>query len=260
MTTTNGLPTLWHLEVSPYNEKARWALDHKRLPHVRRAGIPGTHHKIARRLGGGDTFPVLILDGAPIGDSTRIVAALERLRPQPRLYPADAADRVRALDLEDYFDEQLGPHLRVLALHHALPDPGLLLGMFAPSLRGARRLLARAGYRRLRRGLVAEFGIEERRVAEAFERVRAAGQRFRAEVGPSGYLVGDSFSVADLTLAALVSPIVAPPQFPYPQPQRGHPRFAPVRAALAEPGLVDWAHEIYERHRGHSAEVEAAST
>ena len=33
-------PVLWHLEVSHYNEKARWALDYKRVRHVRRAVTP----------------------------------------------------------------------------------------------------------------------------------------------------------------------------------------------------------------------------
>lgn len=35
---------------------------------------------------------------------------------------------------------------------------------------------------------------------------------------PSGYLVGSKFSVADLTLAALIAPLVAPPEFPYASP------------------------------------------
>jgi hypothetical protein len=56
-------------------------------------------------------------------------------------------------------------------------------------------------------------------------------------------------------VAALVSPAVAPEQFPYPQPQRGHPLTAPVREALSEHGLADWARGIYARHRGTSAEV-----
>jgi glutathione S-transferase len=72
---------------------------------------------------------------------------------------------------------------------------------------------------------------------------------------PSGYLVGDRFSVADLTLAALLSQTVAPEQFPYPQAQRGHPRVAPIRDALAEEGLLQWTLDMYARHRGSSAEI-----
>src|SRR3954463_1681972 len=82
-------PILWHLKVSHYNEKARWALDYKRLPHVRRAVIPGRHAAIAKGLGAGRTFPVLELDGEAeaVGDSTLIIQTLERRFPEPPLYP-----------------------------------------------------------------------------------------------------------------------------------------------------------------------------
>jgi glutathione S-transferase len=249
-------PVLWHLKVSNYNEKARWALDYKGIPHVRRAAMPGRHRAIARKLtGGGTTFPVLVLDGEAIGDSTRIIEALELLHPDLPLYPADPDRRRRALALEDFFDEELGPYARLLALHHLLPDGDLLLGTFAPDLKGVRRLTARATFPRVRSRVAAEFGIDERSVADAFAKLHAAGERFRAEVGPGGYLVGDTFPVADLTLAALLAPVVCPRQFPYPQPQRDHPRLAPVRDALAGSGLLDWTGRIYARHRSPSAEL-----
>jgi glutathione S-transferase len=111
----------------------------------------------------------------------------------------------------------------------------------------------------MRRGVRAGFGIDDVSVEQAYQKVHAAGERFRAELQPSGYLVGDGFSVADLTLAALVSPIVAPEQFPYPQPQRGHPLLGRLREALAAEGILDWTREMYARHRGHSAEVPAVA-
>jgi glutathione S-transferase len=246
---------LWHLKVSNYNEKARWALDYKQVPHRRRAAVPNRHQAIAQRLTGGRTFPVLVLDGEGIGDSTRIIATLEERYPDPPLYPADPDDRRRALELEDFFDEQLGPYSRRLALHHLLAERPLFLGAFVPDLAGLARVATQAAFPLLRRRIVADFGLDDRSVAHAFDMVRAAGERFRAERRPSGYLVGDRFTVADLTLAALIAPLVAPEQFPYPQPQRGHPRLAPVREALAESGLLDWTRGIYALHRGTSAEV-----
>ena len=36
-------PVLWHIEISHYNEKARWALDQKGIEHERRAPTPGAH-------------------------------------------------------------------------------------------------------------------------------------------------------------------------------------------------------------------------
>jgi glutathione S-transferase len=222
---------------------------------VRRSVTPGRHRKVARRLAGGSTFPVLVLGDEAIGDSTRIVAALEQRYPEPPLYPADPDERRRALDIEDYFDEELGPHLRLLLLHSVLSDPGLTLGMFAPGLTGARRAVARATFGRVRRKIVNGFGIDPDSVERANTKLHAACERFARELEPSGYLVADRFTIADLAVAALVSPAVAPEQFPYPQPQRGHPLTAPVREALSEHGLADWARGIYARHRGTSAEV-----
>jgi glutathione S-transferase len=136
-----------------------------------------------------------------------------------------------------------------------LPHPDLMLSAFAPDLNGARRVAARAMFPRVRRKVVEMFGIDEQSVASAFESVRIAGERFRTELQPSGYLVGGKFTVADLTLAALVAPIVAPQQFPYPQPQREHPALEPVRAVLAESGLLDWTREVYALRRSPSAVI-----
>jgi glutathione S-transferase len=248
-------PVLWHLKVSHYNEKARWALDYKRVPHVRRAGVPGQHRAVAQRLTGATTFPVLVLDGEAIGDSTRIIETLERLHPEPPLYPADPAERRRALEIEDFFDEELGPHLRLLVIKHMLASGDLILGAFFPDLGGPRRLVARAMFPLHRRRTIAAFGIDDASVELAWAKVHAAGECFREELQPNGYLVGDGFTVADLTAAAIVAPAVAPEQFPYPQPQRGHPLLAPIRDAFAEAGLLEWAHEMYARHRGRSAEI-----
>jgi glutathione S-transferase len=249
------LPILWHLKVSNYNEKARWALDYKRVAHERRAAIPGRHRAIANRLTGGRTFPILMLNGTAVGDSTKIIEELELRHPEPPLYPADPDERRRALELEEFFDEEVGPYARLLFLHHTLPDAELMLGAFVPDLRGRRLLTARLTFPLVRRQIRTEFGITSQTVATGYEKLAAAGDRFRAELQPSGYLVGRTFTVADLTLASLIAPLVAPAEFPYPQPQRKHPRLTPLREALAREGLLYWTRDMYARHRGGSAEI-----
>src|SRR5512144_977397 len=104
-------PMLWHIPLSHFSEKVRWTLDYKRIAHRRH--VLGADYLIrAWRATGRGTLPILFLDGRAIGDSTHIIAALEQRHPEPPLYPADAAGRERALALEDYFDERLGPALR----------------------------------------------------------------------------------------------------------------------------------------------------
>ena len=44
---SDPLPTLWHIAVSHYSEKARWALAYKGVEHERRAPPPGGHIPVA---------------------------------------------------------------------------------------------------------------------------------------------------------------------------------------------------------------------
>src|SRR5258706_14064196 len=87
MRARGALPVVWHFTVSHFNEKIRWAIDFKRVPHVRRALLPGFHFRRVWSMTGQTAVPVLVLDGRPIHDSTRIIAALERAYPEPPLYP-----------------------------------------------------------------------------------------------------------------------------------------------------------------------------
>ncbi|MDQ6914660.1 MAG: glutathione S-transferase N-terminal domain-containing protein, partial [Actinomycetota bacterium] len=117
------VPVLWHIEVSHYNEKARWALELKRVSHRRRAPLPGfVHPWVALAKTGRPTFPILEIDGRAVRDSTAIIAELERRAPDPPLYPADPSERRRALELEEWFDEEVGPHPRRLAFYEISQD------------------------------------------------------------------------------------------------------------------------------------------
>src|SRR5439155_22366277 len=116
-------PVLWHLEISHYNEKARWALDYKGIAHVRRAVTPALQELTARRLRAGRTVPVLEMNGGAIGDSTRIIEEIERRWPEPPLYPSDPEERRRALELEEYFDESCGHDLRRGLFNDNLTEP-----------------------------------------------------------------------------------------------------------------------------------------
>src|SRR3954470_22416614 len=117
-------PVLWHIEVSHYNEKARWALDWKRVPHRRRAPMPGVLHPVvALAKTRKPLLPILDVDGRTIGDSTTIIQTLEGRNPDPPLYPEDPALRARALELEDFFDVEVAPHMRRLMFWEMSRDP-----------------------------------------------------------------------------------------------------------------------------------------
>jgi glutathione S-transferase len=252
-------PVLWHLEISHYNEKVRWALDHKGISHVRRAVTPGLQELTARRLRAGRTVPILEMNGRAIGDSTKIIEEIERRWPERPLYPADPEGRSRALELEDYFDEQCGPDARRVLFNDNLADPATFIAMFNGADRPRRRLLATLTplfFQVVKR----RFQIRPEMVEESREKVRAAFDKVEAEVGPSGYLVGESFTVADLTAASILGLIVVPPEFPYIKvhPDERTDQFRAFRDSLRDRAGFRWVEEMYARHRGTSAEEAAA--
>ena len=253
-----ALPVLWHFTVSHFNEKVRWALDFKRVPHVRRALLPGFHFLKIWRMTGQTAVPVLVLDGRAIDDSTRIIAALERAYPEPPLYPRNEPERRRALALEDFFDEELGPSVRAMLVHASSSTIRISPRHSSPSAwvaaAGGRSASSHPSSVRLYRF---RYKINAASAEVAREKTFAALDRIERELQPSGYLVGDGFSVADLTAAALLYPIVQPPEFPYPWPRPLPAWLEEYRASLAGRAAFQWVEEMYRRHRGTSAEVVA---
>lgn len=246
-------PVLWHIAISHYNEKARWGLAYKGVEHERREPMPGAHMLYALWLtrGRGKTFPLLQLDGRAICDSTAIIAALEERWPEPALYPSDPGDRERALALEDWFDEEVAPHVRLLAFHEIIGDTERVAELFGEKI--PRRL---RGVRPVRSAMAWGAGAftslrfdvrSEEAAAEARERIPAGFDRLEAELGDGDYLVGDSFTVADLTAASLLYPVVRPPEGPTlpelpPALEEFCAQFEDRRGYL-------WVEETFRRHR-----------
>jgi glutathione S-transferase len=251
-------PVLYHIEVSHYNEKARWALDYKGVPHKRKAPMPMAHMAwaVAMTRGQSKTFPILRLNGDTVHDSTKIIERLERDYPEPPLYPSDPDDLRRALELEEFFDEELGPHIRRAAFAEVTRDSEAFAWIAAPHAgklmhAGFKGFAAIAGpMTRMR------YGINDETAVKGREKTVAALDRVESEVGPSGYLAGDGFTVADLTAAALLFPLVRPPESSEALPPGGLPELLQrLRAEHERRPAFDWVREMYRRHRGVSAAV-----
>ena len=61
-------------------------------------------------------------DGKPISDSTHILEALERFKPDPPIIPRRGGERARAMELESYLDETLGDAVRTVIVGPAFSE------------------------------------------------------------------------------------------------------------------------------------------
>jgi glutathione S-transferase len=253
-TQSDQKPVLWQIEISHYSEKARWVLDYKEIDHARRTILPGAHIPISLFLtrGAQPTLPVLQIDGRAIGDSTAIVAALEAKHSDRPLYPSQPEERERALELEDWFDENLGPHARLLPFHDLIQEPELFAEIAAESVPGplgkAKPVVgayARA-YTSMRWGANSDEDAERARDA-----IVAALDKLEAELakGDGEFLVGDSLSVADVTAASLFYPIVIPPEGPLSPDLPRPPAFDSFREELSDRPGYRWVEETFCEHR-----------
>lgn len=213
---------LYTFTLSHFCEKARWALDRSGASYREIILMPGFHRARMKALGGCGQVPLLtcgervvegsgaILDfadalGAPAGSPSGV----------PALTPGDPALRAEALEWEGYLDREVGETVRRVLYFQLMDHPGLLVrawSLGAPYWAPLVYWLVRPrAVRVLKRSLDIDASTaqrDEQRLIAAFERV---SERLRSR----RFLLGDAFSRADLTLAALSGPLLRPSEHPW---------------------------------------------
>ncbi|MGZ3458099.1 MAG: glutathione S-transferase family protein, partial [Archangium sp.] len=212
--------TLYQFPISHYCEKTRWNLDAKGLSFGIENLLPGPHRLVTKRLtkGGRGTVPLLVDRGTVVSDSTDIALHLERAYPSaPALIPASGPERERVLELEGYFDEVAGKHVRrwvYAKLFAAGADVSpLMFGAFPPHL----RLVGRALLPLVKLVIRKQYQLTPGKVEESRGKMLEGLDRLEREIqgDPSRYLVGSSLSIADIAAASLYGPLVAAEGSPY---------------------------------------------
>jgi glutathione S-transferase len=101
---------LYSIKLSHPGHAARLMLERKGIDH-RVTMFPAGLHPVLVRLAGfrGNTVPVLKIDGRRVETSLAIARELERIKPEPSLYPADAEARAKVEEAERWGEAELQP-------------------------------------------------------------------------------------------------------------------------------------------------------
>ena len=204
--------------VSHYCEKARWALDRAGARYVEERHAPMLHWAASFRHARQRTVPVLITPHGTLSDSTDILVHVDAWLDEPRrLYPHDEKLRREVEALEASFDEKLGPEARRYAYAWAVDEPAMFLRFVGQGVTGVEKRLLDVAHPVIRAAMRRAFKLDrpEQVKERTLARVRAVfddvAARLREHGGP--WLVGDRFTAADLTFAALSAPVIAPPGY-----------------------------------------------
>jgi glutathione S-transferase len=201
--------TLVSLHVSPWSERAKWALDHHRLAYRVVEHVPVIGERRLRRLVGPDkkraTVPVLRVGSEVLTESWDIAHYADREGRADKLIPAGREDEVRAWAA--LADEAMSAG-RALVVAGMLRTPAALDEAQPAAVPRWLRPAMRPGARALTRMFARKYDLrlealeaEERKVGSALDRLRAA------LAVRSPYLLG-AFSFADIAMATLLQGVL----------------------------------------------------
>lgn len=247
------MPELLALPFSPWSEKARWALDARRVPYAYRVYQPivgelALRAKL-RRVRGRVTVPVLTTDdGQVLSDSTDIARWADARGEGPTLFPVQHEQAIaRFVELS----ERALDAGRALALTRMLNDEEALAEMVPATIQRLRGVASRVGSFGIRRTLRKYGGdwvaldAHRRTMTAALDELRAALAR-GAGHGPRTLLGGLTY--ADVAASQAVT-CAGPPAF-------GLKLRAASRRCWTDPelreryaDLVAWRDALYERYR-----------
>lgn len=243
--------TLYSFAASQSSEKVRWTLDAAHLRYREQRLTPFLHYAGPQRIGGslGVSLPTLQADGELVQDSTQILEWLERRRAPFALIPQEAEARAEVMRHEARFDH-IGMHVVRLMYATLLKDSDLVRRLWSLDAGFVQSRVLRTAFPLIRavfqRGLGMEPALVEhsRKVVE-----RALNELGRVVASGRIYLAGEHLSVADITAASRLAPLVCPNEHLVFSDPEYRDAMRPLLEAWHDHPGANWVREMYRLHR-----------
>lgn len=241
---------LYQFPLSLYCEKTRWNLDFKGLNYSCKNLLPGLHVFSAWAIAQQRSLPILRDDQRVIGDSTNIALYLENLHSQFPLIPSELAIQKQVLEYEQYFDE-LGDHVRRLCWSMVIGQPEIVEIFFNfTGYNPLQRFITHYSESILRLMIRKTFQIYQPQVINSNQKVTNALDLLEKHLNGNekNYLVNNQFSLADLTAASMLAPLIGPNNSPWADSRL--PEVASQQRQELRDGIVgQWVLRIYHDYR-----------
>ncbi|MGD9378768.1 MAG: glutathione S-transferase [Methyloceanibacter sp.] len=247
-------PSLITFGISPFCEKARWALDWHGIAYKEIGWPAGVHQILAKGKGAKSTTLPILLDGEElIQESSAIIDWSEKdVQDQDR-----TLTRSEALKVEQRADNIIGVQTRRLYYASMLPNfphltkPGLFCNSSA-----SHRFVGNIMWPVTWRIIMKTYDITPKAAAESRAKLEAELDWLDSELSDGrSYLVGDRFSRADLTVSSLLAPFACPEEIPaFRDLTLPDTLIADSKRWQRRP-VMRWVKEQYEAHRAPMSRV-----
>lgn len=242
------MTTLYQFSFSHFCEKARWALDYKGQTYTIKNLLAGPHLSVTKKLAPKTCVPILVDADTTVQESAAIIDYLDEKYPSKPLTPGDSNLAREAREWEEYLDEEIGVTVRAWFYYHALPIKtsaltfllhdgpwygGPLYALIFPKVRGV---------------MTEKMDLNAETAKRSEERLIDGLSRLNDTIQGRRFLVGDSFTRADLTACALLSHLFRPiEKFEAVCPE---PVLALSKQYSGQP-VYKWVNDTYRDYRGN---------
>jgi glutathione S-transferase len=223
MNTANpNKPLLITIATSHYCEKVRWALDYLEIDYVEESHAPPFHRQYTSRYGG-TSVPVLVVNDKAFTDSQDILHYLDTIAPEQQLYPQDLELRQQAETLEKLFDDKLGVATRCLGYYYAIQQPWSILAAWGKGTSLLEKIKCAVAFPKTVNFLKQNYNVTAKGKEATLQDIKEVFDIVNQKLNSGQqYLVGDCeasrrhrLSSADITFAALASPVIRPEHHPF---------------------------------------------
>jgi glutathione S-transferase len=238
---------LYQFPLSHYCEKVRWALDYKGLQYEKVNLIPGTHFSAIKKLNvPQSSVPILTHGDTTIQNSSDIITYLDKTFPDKCLTPTDSAQKQEALDWESFADEEIGTHLRRCFYFILFNHKKTLIKYLTYQGPWYGSLFYTFFFPLVKKKMTQVLNINHRSFEQSQIKLWDNLDTLTTYLNNKEFLVGSSFSRADLAIAAMIAPAFRPEKYPF-EASLVPEEFE--RFCVDLRNKAPWLPKLYENHR-----------
>lgn len=241
--------TLHQFSSSHFNEKARWVLQYKHVDHQRIGHLPGPHIPAMKKLSNQSSTPVLDWGGRIISGSNTIIEFVDSQVTDPPLYPSAPEQREEVIAWCKRLDDELGPAVRTLVWSAMINHASYAISVFGRGKSRAALFFYSLMFPFLKSVIGKANGVNPENIQRSGEIVARYLDEVASAVSTTGYLVGDQFTAADLTAAALLAPLANPAHNDMQRPSPIIDSLQEILDRYATHPAISWVEQQYRLHR-----------